>query len=313
MEPQETPSESAQRLRSLQQCRAQLDESQNELSKLRAMVRSCSTRLRLVDHTLADYFARTKNPLKLLWSRIAEPGAMRRNRKTVEAEIKAIRGLLSPPAAEKSTVPAEVNASVVQPESAADARHHVVITGTGRAGTTFLVQLLTALGLDTGYEHFTSLTSEKAHAGLEKDLRQEDAPYIVKNPNLCDHLEAILEEGNVIVDHAFVPVRHLGAAARSRERISKEAGFPEGKVTGGFWEARNAIEQEATLGQKLSQLIVTLGKHDVPTTLLFFPRLVEDAPYLFEKLRPVLGEIDFPTFAEIYQRVARPELVTREL
>jgi hypothetical protein len=30
-------------------------------------------------------------------------------------------------------------------------RHHAVITGTGRAGTTFLVDLLTHLGLDTGY------------------------------------------------------------------------------------------------------------------------------------------------------------------
>ena len=29
--------------------------------------------------------------------------------------------------------------------------HKLVITGTGRAGTTFLVQLLTELGLDTGY------------------------------------------------------------------------------------------------------------------------------------------------------------------
>ncbi|MGO8710482.1 MAG: hypothetical protein ACLQUZ_00180 [Rhizomicrobium sp.] len=35
-------------------------------------------------------------------------------------------------------------------------RHHVIISGTGRAGTTFLVQLLTALKLDTGYYNPTS-------------------------------------------------------------------------------------------------------------------------------------------------------------
>ena len=29
--------------------------------------------------------------------------------------------------------------------------HKVIITGTGRAGTTFLMQLLTAIGLDTGF------------------------------------------------------------------------------------------------------------------------------------------------------------------
>src|SRR6516164_482379 len=31
-------------------------------------------------------------------------------------------------------------------------RHHTIISGTGRAGTTFLVKLLTNLGLDTGYQ-----------------------------------------------------------------------------------------------------------------------------------------------------------------
>ena len=30
-------------------------------------------------------------------------------------------------------------------------RRHVVITGTGRAGTSFLVELLTHLGLETGF------------------------------------------------------------------------------------------------------------------------------------------------------------------
>ena len=30
-------------------------------------------------------------------------------------------------------------------------RKHVVITGTGRAGTTFLIEVLTILGLDTGF------------------------------------------------------------------------------------------------------------------------------------------------------------------
>ena len=30
-------------------------------------------------------------------------------------------------------------------------RRHLVITGVGRSGTTFLVELLTGLGLDTGF------------------------------------------------------------------------------------------------------------------------------------------------------------------
>lgn len=34
-------------------------------------------------------------------------------------------------------------------------KRHIIISGTGRAGATFLVQLFTALGIDTG---FTDLT-----------------------------------------------------------------------------------------------------------------------------------------------------------
>ena len=53
-----------------------------------------------------------------------------------------------------------------------DRRGRILISGTGRAGTTFLVQLLTELGLDTGYsdpERVAMTYSEQARAGLEWD------------------------------------------------------------------------------------------------------------------------------------------------
>ena len=53
-------------------------------------------------------------------------------------------------------------------------RKHVVITGTGRAGTTFLVELLTALGMDTGYDvdDLPTRKSTVARAGLEHEDRK---------------------------------------------------------------------------------------------------------------------------------------------
>ena len=47
--------------------------------------------------------------------------------------------------------------------------HKVIITGTGRAGTTFLVQLLTEMGLDTGYTRASLARDyfEHCSAGLE--------------------------------------------------------------------------------------------------------------------------------------------------
>jgi hypothetical protein len=50
------------------------------------------------------------------------------------------------------------------------AKHHVIISGTGRAGTTCLVQVLTALGLDTGFADLTSAVHANCHAGMEWDI-----------------------------------------------------------------------------------------------------------------------------------------------
>jgi hypothetical protein len=60
-------------------------------------------------------------------------------------------------------------------------KHHVIISGTGRAGTTFLVQLLTELGLDTGFPDAHSQIFPNCNAGMEYDIRDPKAPYIVKS------------------------------------------------------------------------------------------------------------------------------------
>ena len=51
-------------------------------------------------------------------------------------------------------------------------RRHLVITGIGRCGTTFLVELLTYLGLDTGFDPASvrSGIDHVARAGLERDI-----------------------------------------------------------------------------------------------------------------------------------------------
>jgi hypothetical protein len=46
-------------------------------------------------------------------------------------------------------------------------KHHIIISGTDRSGTTFLVQLLTALGLDTGFTDLTSPVFANCDAGME--------------------------------------------------------------------------------------------------------------------------------------------------
>jgi hypothetical protein len=73
------------------------------------------------------------------------------------------------------------------------ARHHCAISGTGRAGTSFLVQLLTYLELDTGFTEDTLILDKNARAGLELDILSRNAPYIVKKPWLCDTIIDVLK------------------------------------------------------------------------------------------------------------------------
>src|SRR6516225_7327711 len=67
-------------------------------------------------------------------------------------------------------------------------RHHLVIAGTGRAGTTFLVEFLGACGLDVGASHHWL---ERQRAGMEHYLLAPDCPYVAKDPWLFAYCEAL--------------------------------------------------------------------------------------------------------------------------
>ena len=185
--------------------------------------------------------------------------------------------------------------------------HKVIITGTGRAGTTFLVRLLTELGLDTGYTRRNWPRDYFTHcdAGLEHDLAGPDAPYIVKNPALCDTLESILAEGRIVIDHAFIPIRELDAVAFSRIRVGGAAE----SVPGGLLKNSSPGLQKAVLAEMFHQLIHTLVGHDIPHTFLLFPRFACDANYAYARLRSILGHIPIETFREVFVRVSNPALI----
>lgn len=192
-------------------------------------------------------------------------------------------------------------------------RHHAIISGTGRAGTTFLVQLLTALGLDTGFQENCDV-APYCEGGMEFDLRKPDAPYFVKDPWLCDTLGDILRSGTVVIDHALIPVRDLFSAAESRRDVSRRTG-PEvyaafgPVVPGGCWPTNRMEEQESVLARKFYTLLETLAQFDIPTTLLHFPRLATDPAYLFSKLSFCLPDIDFLAFERAFQSTSRPEKI----
>ena len=185
--------------------------------------------------------------------------------------------------------------------------HKIIITGTGRAGTTFIVRLLSALGEPTGFgpDDWRRDYSEPSHAGLEHDASDANSPYIVKNPQLCVSLAGMLQRGELIVDHAIIPVRDLATAALSRVWIGGRAE----EIPGGLVGTDDPGRQQSVLAERFHQLVHTLLAHDVPHTFLLFPRFVEDADYAFRKLSPIFPHIRREAFVDAFRQIADPKLV----
>lgn len=190
-------------------------------------------------------------------------------------------------------------------------KHHLIISGTGRCGTTFLVQLFTVLSLDTGFADPSSSISPNCNAGMEWDIRHPNAPYIVKSPWLCDFLDDLLDAGRIIIDHAIIPVRDLYSAAESRRNVTRrtDKALHTGDIPGGLWHTDRPEQQEAILANQLYKIIYTIAKRDIPMTLMYFPRLVHDPKYLYGKIEFALKGIGYERFSEAYGRVVKPELV----
>lgn len=195
--------------------------------------------------------------------------------------------------------------------------HHILIGGTGRAGTTLLVQLFSALGLNTGYtiEQAKSQVDRFSNAGLERRLGEADLPYIVKSPWLADELDAALEAGDVVVDAAIVPIRSLYAAAESRRNVFREAaerGENPLQQPGTLWKTEEPETQELHLAVQFYRFLFPLVVHQIPIYFLEFPRFARDVDYLLDVLGDLLANQGASTadVREAFRSVARPNLIT---
>lgn len=204
-------------------------------------------------------------------------------------------------------------------------KEQIVITGPGRSGTTFLIELLTHLGLDTGFK-VGDLIQEKDHqvnAGLEKKVGSPEGPYIVKDPWFCDYVSSVFQENQVRIKHIFIPIRDLRAIAESRrtnnarqlsglsliDRIKYRIWpYP---LMGGLWDTQSRAKgvQERILAEKLANLLLEVAKHQIPVTFIQFPLLIHSSEYLYEKLIPILGDLAFDTFESTFRQVVKPDLL----
>jgi hypothetical protein len=192
----------------------------------------------------------------------------------------------------------------------------IIIAGTGRAGTTFLVQLFTALGFNTGFslQEAIETVDEISHAGLERPLLSDDNPYVIKSPWFADGLSEVLQKQSIKIYMALIPIRGLFEAAESRRRVHFEAavkGIDPAIQPGGLWYTTDPEAQESILATQFYRTIYPLVKFDVEMVFLEFPRLVSDENYLFRKLLPLLEDhgVTYSEFTTGHARVARPEII----
>ena len=187
-------------------------------------------------------------------------------------------------------------------------RNHVIIAGTGRTGTTFLVSLCSRLGLDTGFDYESAkkkISTYESKAGLEHHLDlNPNLPYIVKDPRFYTYMDSVIQNPLIHIDHIFIPMRNLYEASQSRlsQGVNKR---------GGVWLTSDPKEQEEVLQKMIYDLFLKLSSTKIPITLLQYPKVTIDPEYLFSKLQPILFKIDYNEFLEAFSEVVEPGWVNQ--
>jgi hypothetical protein len=184
--------------------------------------------------------------------------------------------------------------------------NHLIIAGTGRAGTSLLVRYLTELGLDTTLARHGDRAGwdVEANAGLENLLVSGDTlPYVIKSPWISEYIDQILNEKRFKIDAFIVPVRDLVEAATSRVVLEQRAIHQHnpwmadrldrtwetyGHTAGGLVYSLNPLDQARLLAVQFHRLVLRASEAGIPLVFPVFPRIATDWEYLHKCLRPLL-------------------------
>ncbi|MGI3183945.1 hypothetical protein [Nioella aestuarii] len=199
----------------------------------------------------------------------------------------------------------------------------IIICGTGRAGTTLLVRILTSAGMDTGFKphRFKGVEENLGKAGLEKVVKRhkvDQLPQVVKAPLIVDVLPQLLKENWFEIGLAIIPIRDLAAAAASRKQVHRraiEAGEDPAMVPGGLWKTDAPDNQHWVLAEQFYRTLEPLVAAEVPVVTMSFPRFAEDVDYFDRTLGPVLETrfgVDRERLRAAHAKECNPALITGE-
>lgn len=140
----------------------------------------------------------------------------------------------------------------------------ILITGTGRCGTTFLIKLFSFLDFNTGYDrnNYKSSISTNCNSGMERSYK--DNYNIIKNPTFIMDIETISKDTSIIIKNVIIPIRDLKISAKSRVN--------HGKQNGGLWNAENELSQIDFYKNILTNYIIISTKYDINTIFIDFDK-----------------------------------------
>ncbi len=169
----------------------------------------------------------------------------------------------------------------------------ILISGTGRCGTTFLILLFSLLGLDTGYNihNFKFDISENCNSGMERLI---DSPHtILKNPRFIEDIENIIQNQTINIRYMIIPIRDYSKSAQSRLHY--------GDQNGGLWNATDYESQIVFFHKIMANYMYVMTKYNIPTIFIDFDKMISNPQYLYDKLKPILPNISFYVFFNSYK------------
>lgn len=181
----------------------------------------------------------------------------------------------------------------------------IIISGTGRCGTTFLVRLFTYLGFDTGFSiGQIEGALHNGGPGLEHRIQLADQPQVIKNPQWAFNLDKIrLGWTEFAIKGIIVPVRDPIEVALSRFRRT-EIGGAGGSMTGSDLQAE--IEMAKVMVSNFQRASLDKG-FKVPIEFVEFKKYTKDPEYLYDKLEFLFEgrEITREGFREAYNKATK--------
>ena len=98
----------------------------------------------------------------------------------------------------------------------------ILITGTGRCGTTFLILLFSFLNYDTGYNKTNYIKHIFPNCNSGMEALYTTKKYILKNPLFLEQIEEIVCCKDMTIKCVIIPIRDYDVSTKSRVFLENE-------------------------------------------------------------------------------------------